>query len=122
MASLFGKIFDPLIAATEKLSKLHRFGIAAGTLILLVGGFFYFSFMPKMAQTHQLKSEIDDLERKLVIATRKSRQLPKFRQMKKEQEAELVIAKKALPNRKEIPDLLTGISRAGKDAFEPFWA
>ena len=63
-----------------------------------------------------MKNEIDDLERKLIVATRKARQLPKFREMKKQQQAALILAKKALPNRKEIPDLLTGISRAGKDA------
>ena len=116
MASLFGKIFDPLIAATEKLSKVHRIAIGAGVFVLLIGGFVYFSFLPKMTQTHELKTQIDDLERNLVIATRKARQLPRYREMKKEQEAALILAKKALPNKKEIPDLLTGISRAGKDA------
>ena len=116
MASLFGKLFDPLIATTEKLSKVHRIAIAAGAFFVLIGAFAYFSFLPKFTQTHQLKKEIDDLERKLVIATRKARQLPRYREMKAKREADLIRAKKALPNKKEIPDLLTGISRAGKDA------
>ena len=116
MASLFGKLFDPLIATTEKLSKAHRIAIGAGAFFVLIGAFTYFSFLPKFTQTHQLKNEIDDLERMLVIATRKARQLPRYREMKAKREADLIIAKKALPNKKEIPDLLTGISRAGKDA------
>ena len=100
----------------RSISKVHRIAIGAGAFVVLIGTFAYFSFLPKINQTHQLKKEIDDLETQLVIATKKARRLPRYREMKKEQEAALIIAKKALPNKKEIPDLLTGISRAGKDA------
>ncbi|MBW1696534.1 MAG: type 4a pilus biogenesis protein PilO [Deltaproteobacteria bacterium] len=116
MADVSGKIFDPLIEAAQRLSNPQRLAVCVGAFALLIGGFAYFSFLPKLAQIDQLKNDIEAKERQLMIATRKASQLRRYREMKKKAEADFRIAKKALPDRKEIPSLLTGISRAGKDA------
>ena len=116
ISDLFGKLFDPLIATVEKLSKLYRIVICIGVFLVLIGAFVWASFLPKYGQVHQLKKDIDDTEKQLAIATAKANKLSQYREEKKKAEADFRIAKKALPDKKEIPSLLTGISRVGKDA------
>ena len=78
-------------------------------------------FYPKFDEISTLKKEVEDLENKLTIAKRKARQLPRYRKMLEDKKAEFNVAKKALPEKKEIPSLLTGISRAGKTAGLEFF-
>ena len=106
----------PLIEGIGKLSKAQRIAICAGAFVLLIAGFGYVSFYPKLTEITRLEKEIEALEQKLLTAKRKARQLPKFRKMMKQAEADFKIAKRALPEKKEIPSLLTAISRAGRDA------
>jgi len=115
MFSILSKHLEPLLTAIEKLSKVHRILISVGAFLVLIGCFGWLSFYPKFTEIDRLNKEIEDLERKLTIATRKASQLPKYRKMMKQAEADFKVAKKALPEKKEIPSLLTGISRAGKD-------
>jgi len=116
MASLIGKAIDPIISTAEKLSKIHRIAIFGGTFLVLIGLFAWLFYLPKVDKIYKLKVDIEDSERKLLIATQKANQLARYRDMKKKEDANFRIAKKALPNKKEIPSLLTGITNAGKDA------
>lgn len=125
MVNFLTKITTPVFAFMEKLSKMQRIAVCAGAFVLLIGGFVGLSIYPKFTEINRLNKEIDDLDQKLTIAKRKAQQLAKFREMLKNKEADFKIAKKALPENKEIPSLLTGISSAGKSAglefflFEP---
>jgi len=115
MFGLLSKHSSPAFEAIEKLSKGHRIVISAVSFVMLIGCFVWFSFYPKFSEIIQLKKEIDDMQGKLTIASRKARQLPRYREMMKLAEADFKIAKRALPEKKEIPSLLTAISRAGRD-------
>ncbi len=108
LSSLFEKV--------EQLTKLHRILICVGVLLLLVGGFFYFSYWPKMKQIDGLKSQKSTLNQQLTVAANKAKQLAEYREKKKKAEEDFMIAKKVLPEKKEIPSLLASISQAGKDA------
>ena len=116
LPDISSKVIQPIYENVEKLGKGQRIGICAGAFFLLIGTFVYFSFLPKFTEIDQLKKDIEDLERKLMLSRRKALQLSKFRKMMAEAEAEFKIAKKALPEKKEIPSLLTGITDSGKDA------
>ncbi len=116
LPDISSKLIQPIIENVEKLSKGQRIGICAGTFFLLIGSYVYFSYLPKFNEIDQLKQDIDDLERKLMLARRKALQLNKYRKMMEEAEMEFKIAKKALPDKKEIPSLLTGITNSGKEA------
>ena len=115
MFTILSKYLDPLSIRIETLSKVHRILICAGAFLVLIGCFAWLSFYPKFTDIDRLSKEKEDLERKFTIAKRKAGQLPRLREEMKQKEAEFKIAKKALPEKKEIPSLLTGISRAGKD-------
>jgi type IV pilus assembly protein PilO len=115
---MFGSVLkhaSPTMEAIEKLSKGQRIVISTGAFVVLIGFFIWFSFYPNFIEIDRLKKEIDDLKAKLTIAAQKARQLPRYREMMKQAEADFMIAKRALPEKKEIPSLLTAISRAGRD-------
>ncbi|MBW1889022.1 MAG: type 4a pilus biogenesis protein PilO [Deltaproteobacteria bacterium] len=110
------KSLAPAIEKIERLSKLQRILIYAGTVVVLVGAFVYFSYMPKLKEIGILKVKYKDLEIKLKKAKKNARQLDSFRSQMKAAETKFKIAKRALPDKKEIPALIDGISQAAQDS------
>jgi len=119
--SIISKITTPIYAFIEKLSKIQRIALFGGVFVVVLGAFVWLSFYPNFGKINQLNEEVKDLERKLTIATQKAKQLPQYRQMFADKEAEFNLAKNALPEKKEIASLLTGISTAGKTAGLEFF-
>ena len=110
------ELFFENIDKIGKLSKLYRILICFGILAALIGPFFYFSFLPKLNTIDELKGEQESLETRLVRARAKAGQLKHFEAKLKEAEIEFKIVRKKLPEKKEIPSLLTSISSSGRDA------
>ena len=90
--------------------------IYAGTVIVLVGAFVYFSYMPKLKEIGKLKVKQNELQKKLQTAKKNAAQLDYYRARMREAETKFKIAKRALPDKKEIPTLIDGISQAAQDA------
>ena len=116
---------EPLFEKIEKLSKLVRILICVVIVAIPAGLFIGFSYYPSYQKIGELKAEIETKEGELSIAKKKAGQLKKVKKERKAVEAEFNVAKKALPERAQIPDLLTNISRAGQESglefilFEP---
>lgn len=106
----------PFFEKVEKLSTIQRVLIYVGTFLVLVGAVVYFLYMPKWDQKSQFQTEFEDLSSKLMIAKRNAAKLPKLRAKMKEEDVKFAEASKALPERKEIPTLLTVISQSGGEA------
>ncbi len=108
-----------------KLPKFYRILICFGIFLILIGPFFYFSYQPKVKKIDQLKTEHETLETKLVRAKEKAKRIKYFQDKLKKAETDFKVAVKKLPEKKEIPSLLSSISRSGHDAglefllFEP---
>ena len=123
--SKFTKILSENIDKIGKLPKLYRFLVFFGIFLMIIGPFFYFSYQPKVKQIVRLESEQKTLETKLVRAKKKAKQLKHFQDKLKMAETDFKVAVKKLPEKKEIPSLLSSISRSGHDAglefllFEP---
>jgi type IV pilus assembly protein PilO len=107
---------EPVIERIEKLSTVQRILIYVLTFVLMIGLTAYFGVMPKYQRIDELKTELEDLEGKLVVAKRNAAQLPKLRAQMKEAEERYKLVMKALPETQEIPSLLTSISQSGKEA------
>lgn len=107
---------DPLFEKIGRLTKLHRLLICAGAFLLLLGAFFYFSYLPKMQQIDTLKTKKSTLEQQLRTAKAKAAQLEEYRARMKKAQEDFMIAKAVLPENKEIPSLLTSVSQSGQDA------
>ena len=116
---------NPVFEKLEQLTKIQRIGIWAGVLVLIVAAFVYFSYLPNFKQIERLRNKLAKIEKELEVAKKNARQLNAFRKKMQEAEEQFKIVMQALPENEEIPTLLTGISRAGKDSglefelFEP---
>lgn len=108
------KSIEPFLEKVESLSKAQRIIISSIIFILLVAIFGYFFYWPKFEQIGSLTTKIADLEKKLATAKRNAAQLPKYRAEMKEKQARFNMAMKKLPEKEEIPSLLTSISDAGQ--------
>ncbi|MBU4101858.1 MAG: type 4a pilus biogenesis protein PilO [Proteobacteria bacterium] len=110
------KAIEPLFEKVGNISKVHRILICVSTLIVITGLFVYFLYIPKFEKLNQLNSDYKNLEKMLASAKKKAAQVNKYREEMKMAEAQYKIAMKALPDKKEIPSLLTNISESGKEA------
>ncbi len=98
------------------LSRVQRILICVGVFFILGGGFFYLIYMPKSTKINELKQEYENLQIKLTKARAAARNLKKFEKQYKEAQVKFKIALQLLPDKKEIPSLLAGISKSGKDS------
>ena len=108
------ELLSPVFEKIEKISKAQRMMIYFGAITILIGAFVYFSCLPKHKTIDKLNQNYDKLEQQLAAAKRNAMQLGKFRNNMKKAEKDYRLAMKALPEKQEIPALLTGISQAGK--------
>ena len=108
--------FDPLFEKVGQLTRLHRILICVGVVVLLAGGFFYFSYLPNIQKIDKLKTQKASLEKQLETTRKKAAQLAEYREKMKKAEEDFMIAKAVLPETREIPSLLESVSQAGQDA------
>ena len=110
------KSIAPIFEKLEKLSKVKRFLLFSGVIVVIVSAFAYFIFFPKIQQYNKLSSEYADLNKKLSAANITAKELPKLKEEFNKAEIQLNVVMKALPESKEIPSLLESISLSGQEA------
>ena len=116
---------ESFFESIEKLSKVQRILLSVGVFALIIGAFVYLLYMPKFTEIDKLGKKLETLEKKLASAKRNAASLKKFQAKMKEAEAQFKAAMRALPEKGEIPSLLTHISKSGHDVgldfllFEP---
>ena len=110
------KSIAPIFEKLEKLSKVKRFLLFSGVIVVMVSAFAYFIFFPKIQQYNKLSSEYSDLNKKLSAAKITAKELPKLKEEFNKAEIQLSVVMKALPESKEIPSLLESISLSGQEA------
>ena len=101
----------------EVLAKLPRAVRLGGVLALLVAcgaGYYYTFYVDLNAQVASLRSQNEELQRKLTKVRVVSNNLAEFEQEVADLERELALALKQLPSRKQFEDLLQDITTAGK--------
>jgi type IV pilus assembly protein PilO len=119
------KSFEPFLEKLEKLSRVQRILISTVIFALIVGGFIYFLYWPKYERIDRLNTELDKLEAKLATAMKNAADLDKFKAKMDEAESQFQMAMKKLPEKEEIPSLLSSISSSGQQVglefllFEP---
>lgn len=109
-------ILNPILENVGKLTKGQRFLISIGIFVVLAGSFVYFLYLPKLEQIKNLTQELNRLEKKLASSKREAAQIDVWRSKMAVEEARFQHALKALPEEREIPSLLTNISRSGQSS------
>ena len=106
---------DPLVKQIEALDKVQRLLVCLGTILAIGAMYYFFLAKPIIADTNKFKADYKQKTQMLQVAKKKAAQLPmllKEREMKK---SEFKKAMKALPEKREIPSLLTSISQVGQE-------
>ena len=107
---------EPLLNKMATLPKLQRFLLYGGVFILIAGVYVYFGYLPKQEEIKTLEAKQQDLEQKLRSAKKKAAQLAKFQKKMDEAKVQFEVVKRTLPEKKDIPSLLTSVSQSGRDA------
>lgn len=107
---------EPVIAQINELTQVQRILIVIGTLLVLGGAFFYFFYLPKVDMIQQQAGQIQRTEDRLRKARQTARNLKAVEEKKATLEMAFKKVMRALPEKKEIPGLLAGISEAGKES------
>jgi type IV pilus assembly protein PilO len=107
---------NQLLTHILRLSRQQKIGFLAGLVVfLLVIGYFYV-YLPGDDQVTKLAEEITgvraDRDKKKALSVN----LPKLQKELQEWDAKLKAAVAQLPDRKEIPDLLSSLSTKARDA------
>lgn len=110
------KFIDPLFQKVGELTRVQRLLICCGFFLALVGGVVWFAVLPGYQKIDELTAQKQQLSQTLMLTKRKAKDLKKYREKMKKAEYDFYVAMKQLPDKKEIPSLLAGISNSGKDA------
>lgn len=107
---------DPQLEKIMKLPNKQKLALLA-IIALLEGAAFFFGLQqPKMKQLKDLQGKLDSIKTQIQETKKIADNLPKFKDDYEKLNMELEGALTELPNQKEIPALLTGITSIGKGA------
>lgn len=107
-----------MAAPLEKISALKLYQqllILAVVVLLVVLGFVFMVYRPMMQELDDLDAKYSKLESKLQEDRRIASNLPKFKAEFEKLQGQLNDALAELPNKKEIPSLLTSIAGLARD-------
>lgn len=107
---------DVFVDRIEGLTRTQRIAIFAGTFALITALFVGLLLYPKFTEISKKEEEYKKIARKLTVAKNKARQLAELQRLEEEAKIKFKIAMRALPEKKEIPLLLTSISDMGREA------
>jgi type IV pilus assembly protein PilO len=107
---------DSFFEKAQKVKKVQRLLIISGIVILLGGGFAWFVYMPRAQEIDCTEKDISDLKEKIRMGKLWGQRLVKLQEDAAQVEKEFEKALNILPNEREIPSLLAGISQLGVDS------
>ncbi|MDX8391791.1 MAG: type 4a pilus biogenesis protein PilO [Mariprofundaceae bacterium] len=85
-------------------------------VVLLIGGYVFYLWMPMQAGIETAGKDIQSQENIMRRHQHTARDLPRKKRQFEVLKKELILAKTMLPEKSQIPDLLDGVSRAGRDS------
>jgi len=106
----------PFLVKVGNLSRIHRILICVFSFIAVGSIFYYFFYMPRHEEMNRLSDEHARLKNQLDLYQKKAALLTNFTKKMADAQNRFDSAMTALPEKKEIPSLLTEISNSGNDA------
>jgi type IV pilus assembly protein PilO len=107
---------EPFFDKIEKLSKIYRLLLSVGIFLIFIAAAVFLFYMPKYKTIDTLDKKLTKLEAELRTAKKNAKDLKKFQNKMKDAEERFKIVMKSLPEKEEIPSLLTSISDSGKES------
>lgn len=106
----------PVIEGFLERPTSHKVAFFVGSLAFLGFVFWTYFYGPLDTQIAALEEEVQTLQTQIVNEQRLANNLSKFRGEVKDLDAKLQFALQELPDKREIPDLLSSISNLARDA------
>lgn len=100
----------------EELPPGRRVALLVAVLILLFGGFFYLVYFPRAAEVERLRNQAEQIAAQRDVIGQRLRDMEKLRAEVEDLKARFALAQAQLPDRKEIPELLSQVSNAGRQS------
>lgn len=107
---------DPRVEQILNLPNKQKIAILVAVVLIEAIALVYFLYLPKHKMLTELKVTHQQLQSEVEEKTRIANNLPKLQKEYSDLGLELEKALTELPNSKEIPSLLTGITTTGKSA------
>lgn len=107
---------NPKIEKLLKLPLYQRLAILGALIAVIIGAFVWFMVVPQMDELSRLESEKERLNAELIQKQQIANNLPKFKAEFAKMEKLLEKALTQLPNKAEIPTLLTNLATLAKDS------
>ncbi len=107
---------NDLLERFFELENRQRVMAAAGILAVVFGAYWYFVYSGRRAETASVTAKIDDLRQQREAKQKLVANMGELQDTVRELGAQLQRAEAQLPDSKEIPDLLSSVSSAGRDA------
>jgi type IV pilus assembly protein PilO len=107
---------NPKVEKLLKLPLYQRFLILAALVVLVIGVFVWFLWLPEYEKLEGMDQDIARLEAEYIQKKQIADNLPKFKEEFAKMEKLLDEALTQLPNKKEIPTLLTNLATLAKDS------
>jgi len=113
------RIQKPLNSVFEKvgdLTRLQRLLICIVSFVLIGGCYYYFIFMPKHEELKRVEAIYEKQKKTLATYKKRAAEILVYERKMAATQEKFNVAMRALPDKREIPSLLTGISKAGSDS------
>lgn len=107
---------NPHIEKILKLPNKQKIAILVAVLLIEAAALVYFLYLPKHQALNDLRQKHTELQAEVQKKTQIANNLPKIQREFEQLQQELDKALTELPNSREIPSLLTGITATGKNA------
>lgn len=108
MNELLDKILDQ--------TQARKIGILAGTILLVFALYYSFVYSPRSDEIAKLKDSVEIARNEKQVKFAQAANMPRLQAELREMEIKLTEAMAQLPDRKEIPDLLIGLSNKAREA------
>ncbi|MDI6795567.1 MAG: type 4a pilus biogenesis protein PilO [Desulfatibacillaceae bacterium] len=110
------QLLEQAVDRISALTQVQRIIICAAVFVLVVGGFVFLFYKPALEEKSELSTQVDDLKRSVANYKREAAKLDTFKARKEEVELQYQQGLRLLPNQREVPALLAGISKSGQDS------
>jgi type IV pilus assembly protein PilO len=107
---------NDLLERFFELDTRQRAMVAAGVILLVFGAYWYLVLSGRRAETASVAAKVVDLRTQRDSKQKLVANMSQLQETVRELGAELKKAEAQLPDSKEIPDLLSNISSAGRDS------
>ncbi len=107
---------DPTVEKLLKLPNKQKIAVIVCILLAIAAGFYFGLIKPKQQELTEFRTKLVELQTQVEQDRKVAENLPKLQSEYARLNKELQSALNELPNKQEIPSLLTSITSAGKGA------